>query len=235
MKCLDINLGQKRVNNMALNQISLRAKFVKNVSFKEFNEECWIVAEMYWSFLRKYNTGDVKKCIISVTKKILEEDQYVLYTGIREVFLAINFKEYFNSDKIQKNSIQLELIHKGMMMIAECEGWETDPLFDAYNACLTAGLEYKFFVNDNLKTSPDRKRKAGLWCEWDIHSFKLFWILFDKNAVELKRDIIVSLEPSRGEIVYYLKWKWHDNETICVEDKYKYGTAKIWFINIPLN
>jgi len=215
---------------MSLRQIDLRTEFKHKYS-KEFNEESWCISELYWSSLRDYSTGKIKKCTIHVSDKWGDNEMYYLsYPDYRGINLTIDFTKYFNAGKLEKKKIQLELIHEGMLIIAEKEGWNTPSLVNAYNHCLSEGLEYKFFVGNKLKNSPGRKRKAGVWCEWDIDFFKLFWVLFDKNGVELNRDIIVSLEPSQGETVYYLTWKWIDNKTIFIENKYR--AINNWLIHL---
>jgi len=218
---------------MSLGQIDLRAEF-NDGNIRQFNIESWCVPQLYWSFLRGYETGKVMKCLIEVSDNWGDKEfRYTSYPQYRSINLTMDLEKYFESSKKEKKKVQLDLIHKGMMMIADREGWATDPLLDAYSACLSAGLEYKFFVDGKFKASPDRKRKAGLWCEWDIDFFGLFWVLFDKQGKETARDIVVSLEPNRGQSVYYLKWKWLDNETLVIDDKFKYGTRQTWKVKLP--
>ncbi|WDF68409.1 hypothetical protein PQ465_19205 [Sphingobacterium oryzagri] len=215
---------------MSLHQINLRAEFKHRYS-KAFSEESWSIAELYYSSLKSYNTEKVKKCTIQVSDKWQEKEfHYTSFPDHRAINLTIDFVSYFNADRLEKKKIQLDIIHKGMLLIAEKEDWSIPPLVHAYNHCLSEGLEFKFFVGNKLKSSPDRKRKIGLWCEWDIDLAKLFWVLFDKNGVELNRDIIVSFEPSQGETVYYLKWAWMDNKTVCIQDKYRVSNK--WLIDL---
>lgn len=141
------------------------------------------VSELYWSQLKDFETERVRKCSINVSNDWDDKEfSYGDWNELKSINLTLNIDEYFRADKFNKKKIQLELIYKGMIMIAEREGWAIDPLLDAYNNCFAVGLEYKFFVGEKFKASPDRKYKIGLWCEWDIDSFRLFWVLFDKQG-----------------------------------------------------
>lgn len=215
---------------MGLHQIDLRTEFKHQFS-KQFNEESWCISELYFSFLRDYPTENVKKCSIHVSDNWgSQEYHYLSYPDYRGINLTIDLNKYFTLEKLDRKKVQLDLIHNGMLLIAEKEKWSTPPLTNAYKLCLDQELAYKFFVNSRLKSSPDRKRKVGIWCEWDIDFFKLFWVLFDKNGLEIKRDMIVLLEPSQGEMVYFIRCKWSDNKTVCIENKYRAQYA--WLIDI---
>lgn len=216
---------------MNLSEISLRAKFVQGKNFKEFNEECWSIAEMYWSFLREYNTDDVRKCVVSVGEDPSEVDQITSYQGFREVYKQINFDQYFGMNTYEKKSLQLNLLHSGMTTIGELEKWDIKPLLKAYKYCIDNDLDYKFFIRNKYKFSPNRQWKLGLWCEWEINCFKLFWVLFDKTGTEINRDLITEGEPSGGEVVYYLDFKWDDNNFITIRNKSRQN-IEMWKIKI---
>lgn len=205
---------------MGFNNIDLRSVF--NHKFqRDFNIQSYCISQMYWSFLRLYNTKSIKKCDIILNDNwgddIYKTDNIV---GFKAINMPFDFDKFFKLGKQEKKQMQLEVLHQGMMKIAEKEGWETDPLLDAYNGCLKKKLDYQFLVNDALKSSPDRKYKIGFWCNWDLDLFELYWILFDKKGNELKRNLLLEKEPYRGEFVNYLSWKWEDNETIILESSF---------------
>ena len=216
---------------MSLSEISLRAKFLPGKNFREFNRECWSISEMYWSFLREYNTDDVRKCVVSVGEDPSEVDQITSYHGFREVYKQINFDQYFGMNTYEKKSLQLDLLHSGMTTIGELEKWDIKPLLKAYKYCIDNYLTYKFFIRNKYKFSPNRQWKLGLWCEWEINCFKLFWVLFDKTGTEINRDLITEGEPSGGEVVYYLDFKWDDNNFITIRNKSRQN-IEMWKIKI---
>ncbi|MFC3813330.1 hypothetical protein [Lacihabitans lacunae] len=215
---------------MELREIKLSAQY-NRIFTKEFNSETWSLSELYWSFIKEYNTGKVKKCNVVVSDDwgdLLEYyESYVDMITIRNHFA---FDTYSTLGKEDRKRMQLEAVHKGMMQIAEKEGWEIDPLLDAYNKCLEKNLAYQFEVG-KPKSSPDKKHKIGFWCNWDIDIFEVYWILFDKSGKELKREKFIEKKAFEGEFIYYSKFKWKDSQTVIFEDKYKYGTNEVWEFN----
>jgi len=216
---------------MSLSQIDLRAKFRHECSAK-FNKESWCIAELYWSFLRDYQVGKVKKCLIIVSDDWGDAvHNYTSFKDSKEVNLEIDFEKYFSYSNYERKKVLLRLVHSGMMSIASKETWEVDSLLDVFNLCVKADLNYKFLVQNKLKASPNRKYKLGLWCEWDIDEFKVFWLLMDRNNKEIKRGLFINESPSGGEFIYYVNFKWVSNDVIVINDEYR-AEKRIWEIKI---
>lgn len=219
---------------MSFNQIRLSAAFEHKYQLR-FNKESWCISELYWSQLKHYDTKKTQKAVVTLNDS-WEEDIY-LYTdwsNLKGINMPFNFEQYFNLEKQERKRMQLEVLHSGMVKIAEKEGWEMNPLLDAYNGCLKKNLEYNFLVGDKLKSSPDRKFQIGFWCNWDIDKFEVYWVLFDKNKNEVIRQLLIEKETFMGEFIYYVSWKWKDKKTILLEDKYKYGSKEKWEFVIPI-
>jgi hypothetical protein len=217
---------------MKLRQIALRTTH-KSTYAEKFNPESWVVPELYWTFLKDYSTPLVQQINIYISddwKNSLTSPMKV--TGFREAFIDFDFQKYFELNNYDKKKMQLEAVHKGMMQIAQQENWELNPLLDAYNSCLKANLEFKIFIKDKFKTSPNKQHSIGFWCEWDFDFCKVFWVLRDKNKIEIKRQLLTDEKPYDGEFVYYLDWKWLNDLTVEVADKYKYGRNLKWEIII---
>ena len=210
---------------MSLRQITLSAKFGFELA-RKFNIETWAISELFWSKLRKYKTGKILKCNI-IASDVLENSEYVhsSHINVANSHQLFDFNFYFNlNSKYEKKLMQLDILRKGMIEIASAENWEIEPIENAYFACLEQKLENKFLVNDKLKSSPNRKIKAGIWCCWDIDIFKLYLILFDENGQEIHKEKFVDNEPHLGEFIYYLKLKWIDQSNIQItENKKKWG------------
>ncbi|WP_316838277.1 hypothetical protein [Pedobacter nutrimenti] len=216
---------------MSLSQIDLRAKFRHEYSAR-FNKESWCISELYWSFLGDYQVGKVKKCLIIVSDDWGEElNTYTNWNDCKGVNLDLNFEKYFSYNNYHRKEILLKMIHSGMMIIANKEGWEVNQLLDTVNLCVKAKLEYKFLVQNKLKSSPNRQYKFGLWCEWDIDEFKVFWILLDKSGKEIRRELFIQDSPSFGEFIYYVGFKWVDNNTVLINDDHR-SEKRAWEIKI---
>ncbi len=216
---------------MKLSQIDLRTTYQSTYS-ERFNPESWAIPELYWSLLKNYSTPSVQKINIFISddwENSLTKPMKVV--GFKEAFIDFDFAKYFSLEKHEKKKLQLDAVHKGMMEIAAREGWAVDPLLDAYNACLAKGLQYRFEAG-KPKSSPDRRYKIGFWCDWDIDVFEVYWVLYDKSGKEMRREKLLEKPPYEGEFMYYAKWKWHDNHTVLLEDKYKYGNRENWKIEL---
>lgn len=212
---------------MILTQIDLRTTFNSTYTEK-FSPESWAVSEMYWSFLKDYDTPSIKKINIYLSddwENSLTKPMQV--KGFKEAFIDFDFIKYFSLDKFERKKMQLEAIHKGMMEVAELEKWEKLPLVEAYNACLGNNLEYHFFLG-KPKLSPDKKPKLNFWCNWDIDIFEAYWVLYDSKDNEVKRKKFIEKSLGNGEFIYYTKWKWQDNNKVHFVDNYKYGNQEQW-------
>lgn len=214
-----------------LNQITL-ACYTQGHQNQFINSETWAISELYCSFLKEYQTKTIKKCNINIRNEWGDLlDYYEKYTDVITIRLHFNFEKYLELSNYDKKLMQLITIHKGMMLIAKKENWETSPLIDAYNKCLENNLIFNFNIS-KPKLSPNKKNKVNLSCVWDIVDFKVYLnILNNKDEVIYKKEIITK-NPSDGEFIYYIKWEWIDNFNIQIKDKYKYGNNEIWNINI---
>jgi len=217
---------------MSLLQVDLRAEY-KHEMQARFNSESWSISELYWSQIRDYDTGKVKKCTVSVSDK-WNDDKMFHYTSWQDskgINMPFDFEEYLKANKRGRKQMLLDVVHAGMLKIAEKEGWSVDPLLDAYNKCQENDLEYRSFVR-KPKNSPDRRHKMNFWFNWDIDVFEVYWVLYDKRGDEIKRKKLMEKLPHEGEFIYYIDFRWIDNSTVLLEDKYKYGKKEKWIVEI---
>ncbi|CAH0171876.1 hypothetical protein SRABI27_01043 [Pedobacter sp. Bi27] len=218
---------------MSLSQIDLRTRY-QHKHAPIFNTQSWCISELYWSFLKNYDVGKVKKCFIQVSDDWGDEvNKYTNWNDCKGINMSFAFEEYFDKSDYHKKEMLLEIVHRGMMAIAGKEGWDSDPLLDAFNSCRAANLDYSFLVQGKFKNSPSRKYKFGLWCEWGLNELKVFWILKDRNEEEIKRVLLINESLAKGESVYYFTYKWMDNETVVVTDDYS-NVNRLWKIDINI-
>lgn len=219
---------------MSLTQIDLRTEHDHDAEFK-FNNESWCVSELYWSKVKYNDFGKVKKITIVVSDNWgVDLFKYTNWRDAKKINMPFVFDEYWKLDKYKRKEAHLNVIHAGMLKIAEKEGWDKGLFTDAYNECLKDNLDYEFLVG-KPKLSPNRKFKFGLWCKWDIEIFKLVWVLYDSKGVEIKRQKVLEGAPFEGEFVYYLKWKWLNITTVLIEDNYKHGANRTWEVHVEEN
>lgn len=212
---------------MSLELIDLRIEH-NHPKTSDFTLESKCIAELYWSFLKDYDTNKVKRCNI-VTSDNWGDNiyKYTNWSDTKGINIPFDFDKYFSSDNQKRKRLQLEAVHCGMMKIAEIEKWDINPLLDAHNSCLKANLEYSFILN-KYKSSPNRKFKINFKCYWDIDEVRVFYILCDKKENILNEEEVFAKPANKGELVYHLKWKWINNHTVLLEDKYLYGDKESW-------
>ena len=217
---------------MSLELIDLRIDH-NHPKTADFSNESKCIAELYWSFLKGYDTRKVKRCNIITSDNW--GDKLLKYTDWKDtkgINISFNFNEYFASENKIRKEFQLEAIHSGMMEIAKIESWKIDPLLDAYNNCIENNLELSFILLKKDKSSPNRKLKINFKCYWDIDLVNVFYLIKDKTGKVIQQDIAFEMPSKKGEMVYHLKWKWKDNTTVLLEDKYIYGEKQSWEINV---
>jgi len=216
-----------------INQITL-ACYTQGHENQFINQDTWFISELYWSFLKEYDTKKVEKCNINIRDNWGDLiDYYENYTDVITIRKHFDFENYKVLSKQNKKEALLEILHTGMLDIAKKEKWEIEPLQTAYNNCLKAKLEYKFNVS-NPKSSPNKKHKINFWCNWDIDTFEVYWVLYNKNGVEIKKEKFIQKPSYKGQFIYYIKSKWVSNNKIIVEDKFKYNENEKWEINLDL-
>jgi hypothetical protein len=120
-----------------------------------------------------------------------------------------------------------------MLEIARKLEWDSAPLHEAYDFCLANNLVNTFYAKKNkFKSSPNRQRKVGFFCLLHIDRFEVFTVIQDRKGIEISRVLLESFETHHVESFYYVDWKWLDNDTVELVDKYKYGTRRTWMIKV---
>jgi len=216
-----------------LNQITL-ACYTQGHENQFINFETWSISELYCSYLKELNTGKIVKVNVNIRDKWGELiSYYENYGDVVTIRSHFDFNMYRYSEKVTKKKMQLDALHDGLMRIAEKEGWNTDYLLDAYNNSIKSNLSYQFYLK-GFKFSPNKNYKIGFWCNWDIDIFEVYWVLNDKKNIEILRKKFIEKPPYKGEMIYYVKWKWLNNNEVLFQDKYKYGDSEEWKISISI-
>jgi len=216
-----------------INQITL-ACYLQGSVWQFINSQTWCVCELYASFLEDYDTGKIVKCNININDDWGNlNNQYQKFADVITIKLNFDFAHYQQLSTQEMKRMQLDVLHGGMITIAQKEGWNLDMLLDAYTSCIKLNLEYKFALKKGkLISSPNRKYKIGFWCICDVDKCEISYVLLDKRGIELKRQHFMTCNAANCEFVYYTNWKWLDNASILFQDNYKYGDGDIIVISI---
>lgn len=180
-----------------LKGIDLRIKY--NHEYTEiFNKDSFVVPRMYWWYMGNYFTTDTDFVNIIVsddwTKDELENRKVVSF---EEIKLFFDFNKYFKSDDYNKKKMQLDIIHKGMVLIAKDKKWSITELIDSYNTCLAKKICFDFNLG-KLKLSPNKEKKLGVVCKWNLDYISVYWIITDKAENVLKKGLYIKEDSFKG-------------------------------------
>jgi hypothetical protein len=188
------------------------SKELKN-RLKEFNLNTWCVSELYLFCLKRYDTGRFKKAIVNVIRGIEDNELIEDMIDVVLIYQTFDFEHFFVlEDKYAKKKMLLEVLHSGMMNLANKKGWSISPLEEAYKLCIKYNLEYKWLRQDKYLLSPNRSYYGGIFCNWDIDKFEVSAIFFNKNKEEIERIKFYENEPHDIELMGKMGWDNITNE-----------------------
>ena len=142
-----------------INEICLY--FQNDERISEFNQETFAIPELYLISIPKFDSKKVIKCNIFLWENgPFPPKEKIL--GSADSYQLFDFKKYTSLSEKDYN-------------------WDTEPLKEAYQSCLTSDLTFKRQIKKR-KLSPNRKQYLSLWAYCDQHYFKITWITSDKKG-----------------------------------------------------
>jgi len=184
--------------------------------------------DLYSTNLPKVQTNGFFRIIVEAnptppTKKI---ENMVDVLQINKVF---DFEAYFAADKETRKRIALELLQDGLLEVAEMRGWNTTPFHEAYKAVLA-----KNFVNYRpwckFVRSPDKKRTAQAWVNYDSDKAEIFIEIAQKKE-KLTKTLVTTVKP--GDV--WIRWTVGKLEWISL-DKVRltsHDGKETWEVSVP--
>ncbi|MBD1367038.1 hypothetical protein IDJ77_24720 [Mucilaginibacter sp. ZT4R22] len=197
-----------------------------------FNRETWCIKELYWSYLKPFDTGVFCKIVLEVN-----DDISLKYHGFKEIVNCVDvvrvevyfdLDNYFSLSNAAKKVTLIEMLHKCMLFLCERYEWDKEAAIQAYELCLENNLEYRFKLKNKTYRSPQRNWYGAIYCDWDLNYFKATARIEDKNGELMKEQELLNIEPYFGEFIYYANCKWDDAYTFSLYSK----TGKKWSIQL---
>ena len=212
--------------------IDLRAKFSEEEIFKKFNAEAYAIPNLYLSLLQPFDSGTIKYCIIYVSpdcnfNKIGKTKFYA------DFYSLFDFNEYFSKNEVERKRMQLLVVHKAMLEIADEHGWERKLFEGAYQKCLSSDLVFREKIK-KIKVGPNKKRLSlSAFC--DLHILKVEWSVSNKNGDTIEQGVVIEDVPSSLDIIYQLDFEWVSDDKFIVKRNYKGLITNIWeiFLSSP--
>ena len=198
--------------------------------YKNISKGMFAISELYLVSLPKFDSKKVFKCNIF----LCEDRQFPTkekILGFAISYQFFDFKKYLSLNEEDRKFMVLQVIHQGMLDIAADYNWDTEPLEEAYQSCLTSDLTFKRQIKKR-KLSPNRKQYLSLWAYCDQHYFKITWTTSDKKGEIVKQGTLLTEQPSYIDIWYSLNFHWIDDEHFIVESNYKGLISDTWEVDI---
>jgi hypothetical protein len=137
-------------------------------------------------------TNGIGKVIISACK-ILPPKKLDNMVDVLDLHKLLDFEAYFAAEKETRERIALEFLQDGLLEVAEIRGWDTNPFHEAYKAVLAKNFVcYRPWSKP--VTSPDRKHKAQVWCNYDSDKAEIFIVVFYRKDV-VSKTLVTTVKP----------------------------------------
>ncbi len=177
--------------------------------------------------------GKVTKFNISLT---LDENQIKFCTSdtigdVHTVFLDLmydNLDDYFELSLKEQADFTVNQIVKGFDVLSSKEkSIDMNVVNAVAQKCRELNFKnhYYFFP---LKSSKNRKHKAGIWVEHNAENFRIFLDIIDKEQQVIRREFIAETDP------YYIRFypllggvKWIDNDNVEIFNRKREVLKKI--------
>jgi hypothetical protein len=139
---------------------------------------------LYFNCLSKVQTDGIGKVIVMACK-IVPTKKLEKMLDVLQINKLFNFEDYVAAEKETRKRIALEFLQDGLLEVAAIQGWDTKPFHEAYKAVLAKNLVC-YLPWSKSATSPDRKHKAQVWCNYDSEKAEIFIVIFHRDEVITK-------------------------------------------------
>lgn len=147
---------------------------------------------LYLDCLPKTFTSGTSKVIVEACK-IIPPKKLETMLDVLRLNKLFDFEGYFAAEKETRKRIALEFLQDGLLEVAAIRGWDINPFHEAYKAVLARN-----FVNyrpwSKPVTSPDRKHKAQVWCNYDSDKAEVFIVVFHRKDV-VSKTLVTTVKP----------------------------------------
>jgi hypothetical protein len=188
----------------------------------DFNLYGNFIGNLYFSALPKISIPHLKKIVIV----LLEDDSFIEniipYSKdfpISTVQHSFNFPSFIQKDDFNKRKDLFEFLHQRILKLSKEFNWDSTPFISAYEKIKNKDYESKTIVG-KLKSSKDRKHKAGIGIEQDVYSASIYILFFDSNENLLEKLKIFETLPQPYLYAQVIgKSKWLNNSDFVLHNK----------------
>lgn len=147
---------------------------------------------LYLDCLPKVQTDGVSKIIVRACK-VLPSQKLENMGDVLQLNKRFDFYAYFAAEKGPRKRIALEFLQAGLLEVAVIRGWDTSPFHEAYKAVLAKNLvNYRPWIKP--VSSPNRKHKAQVWCNYESDKAEIFIVIFRRNEI-VNKTLVTTVKP----------------------------------------
>jgi len=203
---------------MILSEIAVGARFGMPKE-AEFNGGTHSIESMYVAQLGRFRTKCTGKVYIELWEGPPADVEFANLIDVVMVRRPFDFEAYWHMDLEMRKRTILEVIREEMVKVARRMGWPFAPFEEAYQGVLAMNLVHEFFCG-KAATSPNRKRKARVWCHFDVERIDVYVIFYDKAGRELGRRLAATTLPHDFFLYHALgTFGWIDDATVVLAPK----------------
>jgi len=191
-----------------------------------FLKETRCVSALFERFFGKMKTEASWKVLVECVEHIWD-NRILNIGGVKSVQIEFDY-DYFNqSSDYEKKRQTLELLMRGIRIVAPHEGWDIAQFESAYDGVIAADYNNEYVWKKPVRNA-DKTLMAEVFCRHGVQSLDAFIVIRDKKKNEIMRKQILSAFPD--ELVFSnsfgeLKWL-SDHEVALVN---RVGTKQLRF------
>ena len=188
------------------------------------------ISAMFERLFGRMETKDCSKVLVECIDNVKEE-RVLNFLGVYTVQVKFNYNKFSASDYYKKKQKTLDLLMKGIKIVAENENWNIEPFETVYSKIREANYTNEWVWKKPVKRA-DKKFSAEILCQHGVESIEIYIVLRDKNGAELDRNKVISELPDEFAYAKHLgEVKWlSDNKALLVNRK----GDKTWTANFEL-
>jgi len=115
--------------------------------------------------------------------------------GVFTLQVALESDVFWAASELEQKRGALEVLHRGVLRVAEIEQWRKDPFEVAYGEVVNRAYANEW-TWPRPRRSADRKHFAILFCAHNPDSFRAWIVVSDKEHRELSRVLVIDDEPN---------------------------------------
>lgn len=209
-----------------------REEYGKKHSEFTFQTQC--ITTLYENYLQDFHTSDIYKVNICCGQKLNERTIMSHSDGFLTIFVPFDVPHFLTLNDQQKKIQLLECLQQSLLWVANEFDLKDEPCIQAYQQCIEANHECKYFWK-KPKYNPARRLKAAVEIEITLYKATLSINILTKNGELLKQKVLIEEKPNIFLLDRYLgEFKWYSNDEIRLYHKYSSNKTEVNFLNLTI-